>query len=93
MKVNSWGLAILVAVVVAGVVEVGWAVTCSPMQMSPCVGAIISSSPPSALCCSKIKEQKPCLCGYLKNPSLRSFVDSPNARRVASDCGTPFPTC
>ncbi|KAG7021625.1 hypothetical protein SDJN02_15351, partial [Cucurbita argyrosperma subsp. argyrosperma] len=69
------------------------AVTCNPMQMSPCISAIISSTPPSKLCCAKIKEQKPCLCDYLKNPSLRNFVDSPNARKVANDCGTPFPTC
>ncbi|KAJ6676986.1 BIFUNCTIONAL INHIBITOR/LIPID-TRANSFER PROTEIN/SEED STORAGE 2S ALBUMIN SUPERFAMILY PROTEIN [Salix viminalis] len=69
------------------------AVTCSPAQLSPCVSAITSSTPPSKLCCSKIKEQRPCLCQYLKNPNLQKFINTPNARKVASTCGTPFPKC
>ncbi|KAG2664589.1 hypothetical protein I3760_16G088800 [Carya illinoinensis] len=73
--------------------EVTMAVTCNPTQLSPCVSAMTSSNPPSSLCCSKIKEQKPCLCQYLKNPNLKKFVDSPNARKVANTCGTPFPKC
>ncbi|KAE8662085.1 Non-specific lipid-transfer protein 2 [Hibiscus syriacus] len=73
--------------------ELSTAVTCNPTQLSPCVGAITSSSPPSKLCCSKIKEQKPCLCQYLRNPNLKKFVNTPNARKVASTCGTPFPKC
>ncbi|KAA0058095.1 non-specific lipid-transfer protein 2 [Cucumis melo var. makuwa] len=68
-------------------------VACNPMQMSSCMNSIVSGTPPSSQCCSKIKEQKPCLCGYLKNPFLKSFVSSPNARKVANDCGTPFPNC
>lgn len=71
----------------------GAEVSCNPMQMSSCMNSIISGTPPSKQCCSKIKEQRPCLCGYLKNPFLKNFVDSPNARKVATDCGTPFPTC
>ncbi|KAK2451541.1 hypothetical protein P8452_14669 [Trifolium repens] len=74
-------------------VQVSMAVTCSPVQLSSCVSAITSSTPPSRLCCSKIKEQRPCLCQYLKNPNLRKFVNSPNARKVANNCGTPFPNC
>ncbi|KAF7819907.1 non-specific lipid-transfer protein 2-like [Senna tora] len=74
-------------------VQVSMALTCSPVQLSSCVSAITSSSPPSKLCCSKIKEQKPCLCQYLKNPNLKKFVDSPNARKVANTCGTPYPRC
>ncbi|KAG4911437.1 hypothetical protein JHK84_051913 [Glycine max] len=69
------------------------AVTCSPVELSPCLGAITSSSPPSTTCCQKVREQRPCLCGYLKNPSLRPYVNSPGSRRVASSCGVPFPTC
>ncbi|GAB4861013.1 hypothetical protein Ancab_036174 [Ancistrocladus abbreviatus] len=68
------------------------AVTCSPAQLSSCANAIMSSNvQPSKLCCAKIKEQEPCLCQYLKNPSLSKFVNTPNARKVASTCGTPFP--
>ncbi|XP_048234531.1 non-specific lipid-transfer protein 2 [Ricinus communis] len=80
-------------VLLLGEAQVTMAVTCNPTQLSPCVGAITSSSPPSSACCSKIKEQKPCLCQYLKNPNLKKFINTPNARKVASTCGTPFPKC
>ncbi|KAI4319212.1 hypothetical protein MLD38_032839 [Melastoma candidum] len=69
------------------------AVTCAPTELSSCASAIVSSTPPSKLCCTKIREQKPCLCQYLKNPTLKRFVSSPNAKKVASTCGTPFPSC
>ncbi|KAI9113764.1 hypothetical protein K1719_015015 [Acacia pycnantha] len=92
MKASTIVLCTLVLLVVVAEVQVSMAVTCSPVQLSACVSAITSSTPPSQLCCSKIKEQKPCLCQYVKNPNLKKFVDSPNARKVASTCGTPFPS-
>ncbi|CAK9140326.1 unnamed protein product [Ilex paraguariensis] len=67
------------------------AVTCNPIQLSPCASAITSSTTPTPICCSKLKEQKPCLCKYLKDPNLQKFINSPNARKVATTCGTPFP--
>ncbi|KAK3017022.1 hypothetical protein RJ639_006533 [Escallonia herrerae] len=57
------------------------AVTCSALQLSPCASAITSASTPSPTCCSKIKEQRPCLCKYLKDPNLKKFISSPNARK------------
>ncbi|KAI5677463.1 hypothetical protein M9H77_08413 [Catharanthus roseus] len=69
------------------------AVTCNPIQLSPCAKAITSATTPSPICCTKIKEQRPCLCNYMKNPNLQKFINSPNARKVASSCGTPFPRC
>ncbi|KAM6567237.1 hypothetical protein CsatA_026365 [Cannabis sativa] len=69
------------------------AVTCSPLQMSSCLSAITGGSPPSSQCCAKLKEQKPCLCGYLKDPNLRQYVNSPNARNVAAKCGVSLPKC
>lgn len=72
--------------------DMGEALTCSPAEFSYCLGSITSSSPPSTLCCQKTREQRPCFCGYLKNPSLRQYVYSPGARRVAKSCGVPFPT-
>ncbi|CAN4100312.1 unnamed protein product [Withania somnifera] len=73
--------------------HVSLAATCSPVQLSPCLGAIRSSSPPTKLCCSKIKQQKPCLCQYLKNPNLKKYVSSPAAKKVARSCGVPYPRC
>ncbi|WZZ61743.1 hypothetical protein YC2023_061850 [Brassica napus] len=82
----------IVAVLLVILAPAAEAVTCSPMQLSPCAQAITSSSPPSALCCAKLKEQKPCLCGYMRNPSLRRFVSSPNARKVSNRCKLPIPS-
>ncbi|XP_004137484.1 non-specific lipid-transfer protein 2 [Cucumis sativus] len=90
MKASQIALSIIVMFMT---VEITMAVTCSPVQLSSCVSAITSSVPPSKLCCSKIKEQKPCLCKYMQNPTLKKFVASPNARKVANTCGTPFPKC
>ncbi|XP_057735381.1 non-specific lipid-transfer protein 2-like [Arachis stenosperma] len=92
MKASHIALCTMMVLLLAEV-QVSMAVTCSPVQLSPCVSAITTSNPPSSLCCSKIREQKPCLCQYVRNPNLKKFVDSPNARRVASTCGTPFPRC
>ncbi|KAA3459749.1 hypothetical protein ERO13_A12G267200v2 [Gossypium hirsutum] len=89
----AFSAAAVVVLLLLAEAKVSMAVTCSPTQLSSCVSAITSSSPPSKLCCSKIKEQKPCLCQYLKNPNLKKFINTPNARKVASTCGTPFPKC
>lgn len=83
----------VVAVALLSEAPVAEAATCSPTELSPCIAAITSSSPPSSLCCSKLRQQKSCLCGYLKDPNLKQYVNSPNARKVASTCGVPFPNC
>ncbi|ANM64338.1 putative bifunctional inhibitor/plant lipid transfer protein/seed storage helical [Arabidopsis thaliana] len=88
--VSLFALAAVLLMILAPAAE---AVTCSPMQLSPCATAITSSSPPSALCCAKLKEQRPCLCGYMRNPSLRRFVSTPNARKVSKSCKLPIPRC
>ncbi|KAL3735592.1 hypothetical protein ACJRO7_024677 [Eucalyptus globulus] len=88
--------AALVAVLVllsADRAHVAEAVTCSASQLSSCVPAMTSSAPPSALCCSKMREQRPCLCGYIKNSSLREYLTSDDGKRVMRVCGVPYPTC
>ncbi|PRQ15998.1 putative bifunctional inhibitor/plant lipid transfer protein/seed storage helical [Rosa chinensis] len=69
------------------------AVTCNPTELSSCANAISSNTAPSNLCCTKLNQQKPCLCQYLNNPNLKQFVNSPGARNVARACGVPFPRC
>lgn len=87
MKIASLALLVVVVMVVLLVeTPTTEAVTCSPVQLSPCAPAIISSQPPSSACCSKLKEQKPCLCTYYRNPTLRQYINSPAAKRVASTC-------
>ncbi|KAK6925336.1 Bifunctional inhibitor/plant lipid transfer protein/seed storage helical domain [Dillenia turbinata] len=73
--------------------EVSQAVTCSVSELQPCVGAITYSTPPSNDCCTKLKQQKPCFCQYLKDPNLKKFVNNPNAKKVASTCGVSYPKC
>ncbi|WOH16240.1 hypothetical protein DCAR_0935790 [Daucus carota subsp. sativus] len=70
------------------------AVTCNPVALSSCLSAIQSpSQAPSPTCCSNLRSQQPCLCGYLKNPFLRGYVNSPGSKRVASVCNVPTPNC
>ncbi|KAF4386648.1 hypothetical protein F8388_006603 [Cannabis sativa] len=91
----AWVMVVVAAAVVLVVSEapVAEAVTCSVMEMSSCLPAITSGANPSTQCCSKLNEQKPCFCGYLKDPSLGQYVNSANAKRVASQCGVSYPNC
>ncbi|KAI7736550.1 hypothetical protein M8C21_018025 [Ambrosia artemisiifolia] len=88
----AYALLVLV-VILAGSAVNTTAVTCSVSELSPCLPSFTSSVPPSSQCCSKLKEQKPCLCGYIKNPSLKQYITSPNAKKVSSTCGVPIPKC
>ncbi|XP_077210630.1 non-specific lipid-transfer protein 2-like [Tasmannia lanceolata] len=92
MKVSYFAVCVMM-VLLLGEAPVSMAVTCDPMQLSPCAGAILSSSAPTRECCTKLQQQRPCLCNYLKDPSLQRYINSGNARRVASSCSTPFPNC
>ncbi|KAF8040310.1 hypothetical protein BT93_B2523 [Corymbia citriodora subsp. variegata] len=83
----------IVLMILFGKLESSMAVTCNPVELSSCASAITSSSPPSAMCCAKLKEQRPCLCQYMKNPNLQKLINSPNSRNVAIKCGSPFPSC
>ncbi|KAI3462562.1 hypothetical protein Pfo_019225 [Paulownia fortunei] len=91
-SVAAWFLVAMVVVLVAEVHETE-AVNCSPLELSPCLGAITGSQNPSPQCCSKLKEQVPCFCGYINNPTLRPYIESPNAKKVASICGVATPKC
>ncbi|KAK0595914.1 hypothetical protein LWI29_011057 [Acer saccharum] len=86
-------MVVVMVVVLSSEVRVAKAVTCNPTELSPCMAAITSSAPPSSTCCSKVREQRPCLCGYIKDPNLKQYVNSPNARKVVSTCGVSYPQC
>ncbi|XP_010528501.1 PREDICTED: probable non-specific lipid-transfer protein AKCS9 [Tarenaya hassleriana] len=66
---------------------------CVVTELAPCLPAITTGGNPSAECCGKLKEQESCLCGYVKNPAFAQYVSSPNARKVLSACGVPYPSC
>lgn len=89
----SFVVALLVAVAALSQVDVAEAATCNPPELSPCAAAITSSAPPSGACCSKLGQQRPCLCGYLRDPNLKQYVNSPSAKKVIATCGIPYPQC
>ncbi|CAL9088616.1 unnamed protein product [Musa acuminata var. zebrina] len=68
-------------------------VTCNPVELSSCAGAILTAAPPTAGCCAKLKEQRPCFCQYKQNPNLKGYINSDNSKKVAKSCGVPIPTC
>ncbi|KAG5527977.1 hypothetical protein RHGRI_028791 [Rhododendron griersonianum] len=85
--------ALVVVLVVLPEARVTEAVTCNSSELGPCLGVFTSGQAPSANCCNKLKEQQPCLCGYIKNPNFSKYVNSPNARKVVATCGVPYPKC
>ncbi|KAK4490550.1 hypothetical protein RD792_001232 [Penstemon davidsonii] len=91
-NIGVWFLVAMVVVLVAEVKDAA-AVTCNPMELGPCLGAYQGGGNPSTQCCDKLKEQKPCLCGYMKNPSFRPYVGSPNAKMIAARCAVNMPDC
>ncbi|KVI04462.1 Bifunctional inhibitor/plant lipid transfer protein/seed storage helical domain-containing protein [Cynara cardunculus var. scolymus] len=90
-SMEAYAIAILVMMLAGS--QAAMAVTCSVTELSPCLPAFTSSAPPSSSCCAKLKQQSPCLCQYIKNPSLRGYITSPNAKKVSSTCGVPIPKC
>jgi len=93
MKKSVVCAVVLLALVLIDVGPVAQAATCVATELSPCAAAITSGGAPSSACCQKLKQQKPCLCGYFKDPTLKQYVNSPNARKVLSSCGVSVPRC
>ncbi|GFZ12231.1 hypothetical protein Acr_23g0006160 [Actinidia rufa] len=87
------GALLMVSLVLVYEAEVCLGVTCDPLELSPCLSAIVNGSPPSKQCCTKLKQQVPCLCQYIKDPNFSKYVTNPNAKKVASACGVTIPTC
>ncbi|CAN6336903.1 unnamed protein product [Urochloa humidicola] len=69
------------------------AATCDATQLAPCAGAIIGNAPPTAACCSRMKEQQPCMCTYARDPNLQRYVNSPNGKKALAACRVPVPSC
>ncbi|KAL5230400.1 hypothetical protein ABZP36_029176 [Zizania latifolia] len=69
------------------------AATCDALQLAPCAGAIIGNAAPTSSCCSRMKEQQPCLCQYARDPNLQRYVSSPNGKKVMAACRVPVPSC
>lgn len=59
---------------------------CDPVALRPCAPAIWGQAP-SAACCAKLREQKPCLCKCRKSPYLSKYINSPEVMKVVAACG------
>ncbi|KAK6128743.1 hypothetical protein DH2020_037498 [Rehmannia glutinosa] len=64
-----------------------------PDRAEPVPSGDNGSGKPSPECCAKLKEQVPCLCGYISNPVTRPYINSPNAKNIAEICGVEIPKC
>uniref|UniRef100_A0A2P2KVB0 Non-specific lipid-transfer protein 2 n=1 Tax=Rhizophora mucronata TaxID=61149 RepID=A0A2P2KVB0_RHIMU len=93
MKVSGFAVYMMLVMVLIEA-RVSQAATCNPsLLMRPCLEAFSSPTPPSSLCCSRLNEQKPCYCGYLKDPNFSGYVSSPGGKRVVAACKVPLPKC
>ncbi|XP_010279350.1 PREDICTED: non-specific lipid-transfer protein 2-like [Nelumbo nucifera] len=93
MKVSYTAVCVVLVVLLLSEAQLSVSVTCNFSQLSPCSNALVNNSPPSKLCCDKLREQRPCFCQYLRDPSLGQYVNSPNAKKVVSSCGVSIPNC
>ncbi|CAA7051874.1 unnamed protein product [Microthlaspi erraticum] len=68
---------------------------CDNVEVGECMSALPTGQKPTAKCCGQLKAQVPsCYCAFIKNPTLRKFVTSPDVNRVLAQCGIRTPsTC
>lgn len=67
-------------------------VTCDANELSSCLLPFTTGVSPSTTCCTKLKEQQPCFCTYIKDPKYSQYVGSLNAKKTLATCGVPYPT-
>ncbi|WVZ55147.1 hypothetical protein U9M48_005847 [Paspalum notatum var. saurae] len=93
-KVELAGALLLVLVLVLSSSSAAAAASsCNAAQLAPCAPALASGAKPSAGCCSSLKAQQSCFCGYAKNPAYARYINSPNARKTVTSCGLSVPRC
>ncbi|GMN38635.1 hypothetical protein TIFTF001_007875 [Ficus carica] len=77
-------------VVLLGRTELSEAVHCDFDKRGMCSDEMTSNVPPTALCCSKLKQQKHCLCHYIKDPVFGKTINSPNSMKMFASCQIMF---
>ncbi|KAL1804090.1 hypothetical protein ACET3Z_032737 [Daucus carota] len=85
MKIQLNSALFIATVFILAIEMSGTDAACNALALSSCLPAVQNpSQAPSATCCNNLRSQQSCLCGYLKNPFLRGYVNSPGSKRVAS---------
>jgi len=90
MKISCLTSCIMVTVLRAKR-ELSMGITCNTLQLSACASAITSSNPPSAICCRKLKEQKPSFANTWKILTLRNLLALPMPLRLLTHVALHFP--
>ncbi|PIA33406.1 hypothetical protein AQUCO_04100083v1 [Aquilegia coerulea] len=89
MKVVPYVISIfIVLVLLVSIVDVSIAfeTTCDQVTyLHPCYLPITQLSRPSSKCCTRLRNHSGCLC--------RFQMYTLNARKLAEQCGVPFPKC
>ncbi|KAK1387952.1 hypothetical protein POM88_016130 [Heracleum sosnowskyi] len=60
---------VFVLLLTAGSVLAG---NCNPAMLSPCLNAFVGPSQPSKSCCTRLHQQKSCLCQYVRDPAYQN---------------------
>ncbi|EES13181.1 hypothetical protein BDA96_07G001600 [Sorghum bicolor] len=85
-------VAMLMALAVVVAVSSGGAsADCNIAALASCNAAVIQGAKPTAMCCSSLRAQEPCLCTYQNNPKYGKY--HPNARKMVTSCGMAIPNC
>jgi hypothetical protein len=66
---------------------------CVVSNLIVCTPAILAGRTPSAECCSNLKAQQGCFCGYAENPFYKHYINSPNSLNTLATCGISIPDC
>ncbi|PWA58345.1 hypothetical protein CTI12_AA400750 [Artemisia annua] len=66
---------------------------CDPVELSWCLQAVVSTIPPTAKCCKKLKGQESCLCSELGDPTFGGYIKLPGFKNVCTTCNVTFPDC
>ncbi|ERN17259.1 hypothetical protein AMTRI_Chr12g235180 [Amborella trichopoda] len=66
---------------------------CDVSTLTPCGRAFYYSQPPTATCCSRLQDQKPCYCQYLKDPRYSGFINSRKGKSILDACKVSIPKC
>ncbi|KAI7739379.1 hypothetical protein M8C21_010722 [Ambrosia artemisiifolia] len=85
-------LCALAMVLLVGNVQKTNAQTCNAQDLISCAGPLFFGTQPSSDCCTKLRAAQPCFCDFIRDPSFGQYINSPNARKLATACGVTIPT-
>ena len=92
-SVTSFFVLVLLLAVFVKEAQLANAAACNPNEMRVCLWAYTMSTAPSSSCCDMLRKHRSCYCEYKKNPRFQSYLQSPAAKRIISQCTIILPSC